>query len=129
VNAVSEAVRAVRTVIAPGAVPKLAAVVSYAPDRALNDALPEDVDGYLFKPVSRQSLFRFISNTMGVDNNKPPLPGFGDISQRLRSGRVRRKVIPIPPLATEMLPLWSSAIFCTMASPSPTPVPICWSYR
>ena len=72
VNAVSEAIRAVRGSITPDATPKLAAVANYAPDKSLSEALPEDVDGYLFKPVSRQTLFAFITNALCIDNGKAP---------------------------------------------------------
>ena len=71
-SAVNEAVRVVRASVVPGAVPKLAAVVSYAEDRSLSEALPVEVDGYVFKPVSRQVLFNFVVNMLWADCDGTP---------------------------------------------------------
>lgn len=71
-HGVSCAVQAIREELPPAALPKMLALAGYMPDKTRGEMLPAEVDGYIFKPVMRQTLYTAVLERLCPECVEPP---------------------------------------------------------
>ena len=71
-DAINRTIESLRRELPPERIPKMVAVVSYTPERKQSEMLPASVDGYIFKPVVRQNLWKTVIDMLSPESAEPP---------------------------------------------------------